>query len=197
MSPATEAKLKDRYHVAKLALFNVYLLENLQRQKSLTTDSAILTASRQVGFNELLPSLLNQTTFLQFGYTTLVWLYEVVNAAKHDSIRGKNLIESVFIEFGKIAENKGIFLPSSNHIRGVRQLAKWEDVVSFARNALSHGKVVISDASFEYEDQNIRGPNREASPTYLTVPWSYLPILGECMITALALVLWPTIKTSL
>ncbi len=82
MQPSQDAR--DRYHFAKLALFNVRLLGRLQDENSSFVRSIIKEIAERNGMIET-PSLLNQTTFLQFSYICLVWLWESAKSAKLES----------------------------------------------------------------------------------------------------------------
>lgn len=179
----TEEQLRQRYRVAKLALFNVRLLNSMQNSHSKEIQKLIADASRGNNFVNQ-PSLLHQGTFISAAYICLVWLWE--------ALKEKNIKANFLMEFGKAAERIHLSLPAPQNITGPRQLNKWEDVLYLVRNALSHGKVEINEENFEFYDQNKFYPKKEASPTHLTLSWEELGALSETTIHALGSTLYPT-----
>jgi Arc/MetJ family transcription regulator len=75
-SQATEA-----LHVAKLSLFNVRLLWQLEQARSSSDiDRLVSDVAHRSNVSLENLSLLHQAAFLEFGYVTLVWLYERAKA---------------------------------------------------------------------------------------------------------------------
>jgi hypothetical protein len=170
---------KERYHIAKLALFNVRLMDTLQNAG---TPVAEIVAKESVenGMNEV-PSLLHQGTFLQFSYTCLVWLWE---SAKIEGIECK-LLDQLPV----VAERLNLQLPKD--LEGERRVQDWKSVIRLVRNALGHGRVEISDTQFIFADQNTYGKNKEQNPTKLRLTWEEIAKLSEAIIHSLTPILWP------
>ena len=158
---------KDRYHFAKLSLFNIRLMNELQNYGSPVSD-VIDRVAKQNGMNEA-PSLLHQGAFLQFAYTCLVWLWESAKMEKFD----KELIKI----FPEVAERLHFELPSEDKIKGERPIKNWEEVIRLVRNALGHGRVEVTETEFVFSDQNKYG--KEKAPTTLKLSWEEVSKLSE------------------
>jgi len=182
MQPSQDAR--DRYHFAKLALFNARILGRFQEEDGGVVRSIIEEEARRNGMIET-PSLLHQATFLQFSYLCLVWLWESAKSAQ--------LENALLDEFSKVAERQNMQLPDSSQIVGERELKTWLAVIRLLRNALGHGRVKTTDASFEFSDQNTYGKNPEKAATTLTVSWMQLAQISEAVIHSLTPVLWPNL----
>jgi hypothetical protein len=179
----TQENARERYHVAKLALFNVRLLSTMQHSHSEEVRRIIESEIKRNGFGSS-PSLNHQGTFISFAYICLVWLWESTKVAKLEN----ELLE----EFEKTVGCFDVSLPSAEKICGPRPLKDWCAVLRLVRNALSHGKVEIKDGHFVFSDQNVHGKNREDGPTSLALTWAELGGLSETCIHALTPVLWPS-----
>jgi len=186
MQPIQDAR--DRYHFAKLALFNARLLGRLQTEgHGSAVRNIIDEEARRNGMLET-PSLLHQATFLQFSYVCFVWLWESAKNAKLE----KALLE----EFPKVTERLKIDFPDNHQIVGEREVKDWHAVIRLMRNALGHGRVKAHDDSFEFSDQNTHGKKPEEAPTTLKVSWVQLAQLSEAVIHSLTPVLWPNCAPS-
>ena len=176
-------KTKESYHFAKLALFNIRLLNKFQQA---TDDDpmkkAIVNEAKASGMTEV-PSLLNQGTFLQFSYMCLVWLWET---AKVEGIEDK-----VIGNFEKISKEYNIAFPDSSQIKGERKIENWKEVIGLLRNALGHGRVEVSDSSLTFSDQNKHSKPLEVAPADLTLKWEQLAVISETVIHSLTPILWP------
>ncbi|GAB3124306.1 hypothetical protein [Novispirillum itersonii] len=163
--------IRERYHVAKLTLFNVRLMSEMQRSDDPGVQKLI---SSEITKNKLSPpvSLLHQGSFVSVAYVCLVWLWESVK------IENK---EKEFLD--KIPENAEILrlkIPSNDKINGPRKVSDWKAVLRLVRNALSHGKVQIEDDFFIFHDQD---RNRgEKLPTYIKLTWEELGKISEICI---------------
>ena len=185
MQPSTDAQdVRDRYHFAKLALFNARLLGRFQEENNGVVRSILEEEAKRNGMIEI-PSLLHQTTFLQFSYLCLVWLWESAKIA--------NLEKALLDEFPKVAERQNMQLPDSSQIDGEREVKNWHAVIRLLRNALSHGRVKATDSSFEFSDQNTYEKNPEKEATTLTVSWMQLAQISESVIHSLTPALWPNL----
>jgi len=175
---------RQRYHIAKLALFNIRLLERFQEEGSDVVRDIILEVAKKNEMKET-PSLLHQATFLQFSYICLVWLWESAKSAKLET--------ALLDEFPKVAERNALKLPNRCQISGERKIEDWLDVIRLLRNALGHGRVKATDTTFEFSDQNIHGRCPEKEATTLTVSWEQLVQISEAVIHSLTPVLWPNL----
>jgi hypothetical protein len=174
---------KDRYHFAKLELFNFRLLGRLQNASDVCeVNNLIVDEAKSNGMGET-PSLLHQATFLQFSYICVVWLWE---SAKNAGLEG-----DLFKEFSAVADRLCLKLPEANQIVGERKVEDWKSVIRLIRNALGHGRVKATDTSFQFSDQNTYGRNSEKAVTTLTISWEYLAKISEAVIHSLTPVLYP------
>lgn len=183
MQPSQDAR--DRYHFAKLALFNSRLLGRLQSEKDGSVVRSIIEEEAKRNGMMATPSLVHQATFLQFSYICLVWLWE--------SAKNANLEAALLEEFPKVAGRLEINLPENSQIVGDREVKDWRAVIRLLRNALAHGHVKATDASFEFSDQNTNRRNSEKAPTTLIVSWVQLAQISEAVIHSLTPVLWPNL----
>ncbi|MBS3975578.1 MAG: hypothetical protein KGZ75_02430 [Syntrophomonadaceae bacterium] len=167
---------RERYHIAKLSLFNVRLLAALQQDKGKEINALVTYEASANGF-KVMPSLLHQGTFLQFAYVCLVWLWESAKLA--------GLEHELLEEFPKVTERYGVKFPSPEQIQGNRNLYYWKDVLKLLRNALSHGKVDINEDVFLFFDQNTRSRTPEPERTTLSLSWEQLAKISESCIHAL------------
>ncbi len=171
--------IKDRYHFAKLALFNVRLMHSLQ-EAGPPVSEIIAKESKRNGMVET-PRLLHQGTFLQFSYTCLVWLWESAKIEKIEQGLLENLPDT--------AKRLDLQFPSS--IVGERAVEDWKSVIRLVRNALGHGRVQTTDTHFIFSDQNCYGKNKESKPTELSLTWEDTAKLSEATIHSLTPILWP------
>lgn len=174
---------KERYHYAKLALFNVRLLNSLQNSGQPVAD-IISKVAEENGMNET-PNLLHQGTFLQFAYTCLVWLWESSKIEKFE--------EKLLNELPDVADRFGLQLPCETKISGERRIKDWKAVLRLVRNALGHGRVETTESSFLFSDQNTYGNNPERAPTVLTLSWEEVGKLSEVVIHSISPILWPKV----
>lgn len=170
---------RERYHVAKLALFNVRLLSALQQVNNTEINEFVTEVARTNKFGYV-PPLLHQGTFLQFAYVCLVWLWE--------SAKQTGLESELLKEFPKTVERHGVeFLALTKQINGERKLSDWAEILRLLRNALSHGRVIVTEREYIFSDYN---KNRECAPTSLCLSWEQLGIISEACIYSLTPVLW-------
>lgn len=181
---ATSAK--ERYHIAKLALFNIRLLHRIQISSNSEVRVLVEGEASKNGFNAS-PPLLHQATYLQFAYICLVWLLE---SAKQEGLENALLAE---LPNAIATLSQDVTLPSPNRVQGCRVLSDWAAVLRLLRNALSHGRVEATEKEFIFSDQNTRGQNAEPTPTFLTITWAELGVISEACIHALTPSLWPQI----
>ena len=174
---------KQRYHVAKLTLFNVRLLHAADLSDSKDVKRLISSLAEQNAINTPV-SLMHQGTFLSTAYVCIVWLWESI---KSDTDIKENMLQ----QLPSVTDRIGIELPSCAKISGPRALDSWSAVLRLVRNSLSHSRVEIGDGLFQLTDQNTHGRHAETVPTQLTLTWPELGALSEACIHALTPVLYP------
>ena len=174
-------EIKDRYHFAKLALFNCRLLHALETEPHKSAVKDLIEGMAQLNGMDETPSLLHQATFLQFGYVCLVWLWE---AAKHSK-----LDDALLSEFEKVAPQFELNFPEKTQISGKRHIKNWRAVIRLIRNAISHGRVIATEKTFEFSDHDEK---TESQPTTLTISWEDLGKISETVMHSLNRVIYPT-----
>ncbi|MDE8347497.1 MAG: hypothetical protein POH28_15185 [Acidocella sp.] len=174
--------MRTNYHVAKLALFNIRLLNVIQNNQSNEIVELIKSECERNGFSSP-PSLLHQGAFLAHAYICVVWLWESVKKAR--------LAQDFLSEFPKTASRFNLSLPPKEKIYGPRNLENWEQVLRLIRNALSHGKVEIDDNYYLLSDQKQSGRFKETEKTCLKLTWEDFGKLSEVCIHALTPTLYP------
>lgn len=174
---------RQRYHVAKLTLFNVRFLNEVNLSESKDIKSLIQSVADKNGVS-MPVSMLNQGTFLSVAYICIVWLWESVKSC--DQARN-----SMLRNLPSVAKRYDVALPSCDKIIGPRRLDDWNQLMRLVRNALSHSRVEIDGEYFILSDQNEHGNNAELEPTQLKLTWAELGGLSEACIHALTPVLYP------
>jgi len=182
MSKSNSAK--NRYHFAKLSLFNIRLMSELQNCGS-PISNVIDRVAKQNGMNET-PSLLHQGAFLQFAYTCLIWLWESAKREKFD--------EELMKIFPEVATRLKLNLSCKDKIQGERPVNDWKAVVRLVRNALGHGRVEVTETEFIFSDKNTFN-NKEQAPTTLKLSWEEVGKLSETVIHSVSPILWPDTAT--
>jgi hypothetical protein len=166
---------KDAFHFAKLSLFNVRLLDDLQSSNLKGVQRLI--ESRAKADNVCLPvSLLHQGTFLAFAYICLVWLWERLKAAGNEACIAKKV--GKHFNFSQMCK-----------VDGERKVEKPEHYLRLIRNAISHAKVCVTDKSFEFRDRDERGGEKD--DTVLEMTWESLGELSEAVLSAVNRSLYP------
>ena len=170
-------ELKERFDYAKLALFQVRLLSELQE----TTDSSVSEVVSRVWLANNLPgkpNLINQNAFFGMGYICLVWLWESARSANRDS-------EIVHL----VSERWDI--PEGILIGGTRENVKTDHKVLLRalRNAISHGRVFCHDDYFVFKDQNQH--SKEEDSCEIKLSFAELGQLCECVIRGFNTLLYP------
>jgi hypothetical protein len=150
---------KECFQIAKLALFNVKLLNELENIGHDDLKNLIKDVHERLSIEEE-PTLINQSTYLQFSYVTLVWLWESINIKDKDDF---------FIKLKARATKRELAFPDASQISGERVISDWKMLVSLIRNALSQGSVEITADAFIFLDQKKFGKRKEIVPTTLTI----------------------------
>ena len=169
---------KQAFHFAKLALFNVRLLWDIEQARSREDVIHRLVSDRirEDSIGEPV-SLLHQATFLQFAYISLVWLWE----------RG----EKAEVQHEVVKHLSGLFnFDKAVKLYGPRPLNGPRDILRLLRNAISHGHVVATESAFIFRDIG-RGEDEFSA---VRLSWVDLGDLSECMLAAWNRVLWPELN---
>lgn len=167
----------EAFHVAKLALTNVRLLNDIENARSTSAEICDLVKARAGKDGIRLPvSLLHQATFLQFAYVCLVWLWE---RARADQINN---------ELVEIAEESFDFKEIMKTARGPRDVNSASEVLRLLRNAISHARVKAEKNVFIFEDVS----NSEPGLTSLSLTWPELGQVSEAVLSAFNSILYDT-----
>jgi hypothetical protein len=175
---------KDKFLDAKNALFMIRLLNRLEQERNTNTivDTIISDVERANGYKDRCP-LINQTTFLAFAYTSLVYLKEdffrpKTKAAQAISPRMKEFLRNInpSIERGKQASPIGPDHP----IEFLRR----------TRNALAHSRVEIAADVFVLHDKSHQR-NKGDDWVQISLSWADLGRLMEEVVFAVSDYLTP------
>lgn len=165
---------RDAFHFAKLSLFSVGLLSDLQSSDS--QDVRHLIEGRAKADHVRLPvALLHQGTFLAFAYVCLVWLWEQSKAVGNEACIAKEVGKR--FNFSQMCK-----------VDGERGVKKPEDYLRLIRNAISHARVCVTDKSFKFRDRKPRG---EKDDTVLEMTWESLGKLSKEVLFAVNKSLYP------
>jgi hypothetical protein len=158
---------REAFHVAKLALFNVRLLWDLQQASQSSCDLTKLIEERaRQDHIELPVSLMHQSTFMQLGYVCIVWLWEVSKA--------EECADQILAE----AAGRFNFQSAIDSKSGERRIDTPASVVRLVRNAISHARVSTDGEHFTFSDQ---GRNEQAQTT-VRLAWSEFAQLSEAIL---------------
>jgi len=175
---------KECFQIAKLALFNVKLLSELENIKHEDLQKIIKDVHEKLNIEEK-PDLINQSTYLQFAYVTLVWLWESMDIKDKDDF---------FIKLKARANKKELVIPDTSKISGERDISDWKMLVSLIRNALSQGSIEIKDDAFIFSDQKKFGKRKEIVPTTLNISTTELLNISETVFWTLNEIISATSK---
>jgi hypothetical protein len=175
---------KECFQIAKLALFNVKLLNELENIGHEDLKNLIKEVHEKLSLEEK-PALINQSTYLQFAYVTLVWLWESINIKDKDDF---------FIKLKARATKRELALPDASQISGERVISDWKMLVSLIRNALSQGSIEITEDAFIFSDQKKFGKRKEIVPTTLTMSAIQLAAISETVFWTLNEIIAPSSK---
>jgi hypothetical protein len=172
------------FQIAKLALFNVKLLNELENIGHEELKNLIKDVHEKLSIEEK-PALINQSTYLQFAYVTLVWLWESINIKDKDDF---------FIKLKARANKRELAFLDASQISGERVMSDWKMLVSLIRNALSQGSVEITDDAFIFSDQKKFGKRKEIVPTTITMSAAELTNISETVFWTINEIIVPTSK---
>lgn len=168
---------RNAFHFAKLALFNIRLLNDIEQARCNTPVLEELVIKRSAMDHISLPvSLLHQATFLQFAYICLVWLWGKSKAG--ESIAPQVAKRFNFDEIEKVS--------------GHRQLSLPKDYLRLIRNALSHANVKVEESHFEFSDINKR--RGETEFTIVRLGWEKVGCLSKAVLFAINDQIYPTYR---
>jgi hypothetical protein len=143
------------------ALFFIELLSVLERRRRDSADLEALIKGVELnnGFSTSVP-LVNQASFLQFAYMTLVRTraayFEDSKAAELLDRRVGGLVDQVTFGGDRNKQRTGV------------ALVKW------LRNALAHSRVEVTEDTFVFTDTDDR--SKKPTTVTMTMPW---PVLGQ------------------
>jgi hypothetical protein len=157
--------LKEKFHFAKLSLFNMRLLNDFQNSEN--NELKTLIGNRAQQDNVQLPiNLIHQSSFLSHTYINFVWLWETIKQEKiEEDVLGR--INNRF----NFSDNISIIYKGDE-----RNLSECKDFLRLIRNAISHGNVDITDSCFIFSDSNPRSNEDYAK---IEIKWSDLEILSD------------------
>jgi hypothetical protein len=162
------------------ALFLIRLLDLLERRRHdwPDLDALIHDEERRNGFSSRVP-LVNQASFLQFAYMTLVR----IRAAYFEDRKAQELLE---FRVGGFVNQVSFGGDRNTNPTGVA-LVKW------LRNALAHSRVEVEEDVFVFTDTD----DRSKKPTTVTMTMSW-PVLGQICVAVVEAgndLLYPESKT--
>ncbi|MBF0284138.1 MAG: hypothetical protein HQL51_06730 [Magnetococcales bacterium] len=167
--------IEDSFHIAKLMLFNVRLLNDFKHKRgNKVVNDTILARARNDNI-ELPIHLIHQGTFLSISLA-LVWLLE--------HIRRENISDRIIKRMEELKTNKETVFSEIQikKIQGERDEKSLSVVLRLIRNAVSHGKATFSDKIILFSDIDTR--KKETEETVLELSWKSVGLLIELMIAA-------------
>ena len=169
--------VREAFHIAKLALFNVRLLNEFEnaRLRSKEIDELIEARAASDGIARPI-SLMSQAVFLQFAYVCMVWLWEIAKAERSET------------EIVDLVQQKFHFDPVIGKVKGERNVTEPKDFIRLVRNAISHARVIVQDDAFILSDIDCR---KEKSKTVVQLSWAELGQLSEAVLFAMNNKIYP------
>jgi hypothetical protein len=155
---------KDAFHIAKLSLFNMRLLRDIETASTWHSDIGALKSRRCRLDSVSEPvSLFHQSAYLGHAYVCLVWLRETV---KKDTAAEAQYIETLPKRFDFSLVEK---------VSGPRDISAPKEKLRLIRNAISHARVTFDDDKFLFSDE---APN-ENTETVASLSWSGVGMLAD------------------
>jgi hypothetical protein len=170
-----ERTLRGDFHIAKLALFNARLMNELGRSTEPSVQDLLRNEWRTNGLSgDLVP--VNQSTFMQMSYVCLVWLWESIKQEGKQS----DVLNGVF-------DKRRIPLP---HVVLGSGAKEWTGEVYLRRlrNALSHGHVEVNNHCYRFIDRN---PKKQNDSCEFQLTWEELGTLTEAVLFTVSDLLYP------
>lgn len=160
--------LKEKFHFAKLSLFNIRLMSDFQNNENEVVKNII--KSRATNDNIGLPiNLLHQGSFLCHAYITFVWLWEAIKQAKVEGI----ILNDIKKRFNFSSEIET--LKKGND----RVLVEPYDFFRLIRNSISHGNVEVKEVYFYFHDTN---PSNKNDFGTIRMNWETLGKLSDMIL---------------
>lgn len=166
---------KDSFHIAKLSLFNMRLLSEVEDASHWHKDIGNLKSEicRRNNISEPV-CLLHQSSFLGHAYVCLVWLRECIKRNKQDEEDYlKRLSEFDYSPFEKVS--------------GPRDVSDPIQILRLIRNAISHSRVTFSEDHFVFSDKS----REEESETVVRGTWEAVGMLADASLFAVSGIVYP------
>lgn len=181
-------ELLEYYHCAKLSLFNVRLLHDLEESRA--SDPAVEQIIHRRAKNDQVAepiSLMHQSTFLGHAFIILVWMNEYVYK-KFKNSEKKKFKKAFSIRFNieTDTEMRSSELLASEDSNGEspRDLSKREEFFRTMRNALAHARVDIVEGYFVFDNTS------DYDRATIKMTWAQLGKLTDAMLFAYTDVLY-------
>ena len=169
--------LKEPFHVAKLALFNVRVLNAVEQHRESKVELDALVEGVASDFGVALPvSLLNQGTFLGVTYLSLVWLWDQPGVRDDDDLLEAVASSVALVDSVTVVENRK------------PRTVDAKSLLRALRNATAHGRITVDDGHFDFTDIN---PREKDDVIVLRLSWEATGRIAEGVFWALNKKLWP------
>lgn len=184
----------DYYHCAKLSLFNVRLLCDLERARASepVVDRLIRQRARSDSLSEPV-SLMHQTTFLGHAYVMLVWMHEYVYKTfkKNEKKRFKRAFSQRFDIEGDTVRLHSELSTDKDHGEDAtpRDLTKRYEFFRTLRNAIAHARVEIGEGTFAFINDGKKDDVVDTATVEMT--WEQLGKLVDAVLFAYTDILYP------
>ncbi len=174
------ADLKTPFLVAKLALFNVRVLQSIEQKRGSNGDLDTNIERLASDFGLASPvSLLNQSTFLGVVYLSLVWLWDQPGVQRDDKLLEAVDARVALVDSVKVVENR------------LHRPVNGKSILRALRNATAHGRITVYDGHFDFTDINPREKDDVDDVIVLRLSWEATGRIAEGVFWALNDKLWP------
>lgn len=176
---------KDYFHVAKLSLFNVRLLAEMEAARAERAGQVSDLVERRIAEDGLRSpvSLMHQSTFLAHAYIVLVWLREYVWKG-FDEVTKTRMRESLVRRYdwrGGLSER---WARDPKH----RDLTKPREILEVLRNAIAHARVDIDDGAWRFSNDDPKDPQSDA---YIVLTFDQLGAVCDAVFFSYNDILFP------
>ena len=173
----------NAFHIAKLSLFNMRLLHDIETASTGHSDIGALKKRRCRLDSVSEPvSLLHQSAYLGHAYVCLVWLRETV---KKDTAAEAQYIETLPKRFDFSLVDK---------VSGPRDISAPKEKLRLIRNAISHAGVTFEDDRFLFSDRDPR--KKDETETVASLSWSGVGMLADASLFTVNDLIYPPNNTS-
>ena len=171
-------KLKESFHIAKLALFNVRVLSEVENARATSAEVDGIVTRVAGEFRVALPvSLRHQGSILGVLYLGLIWLWDQPGVREHADLHDLVATRIDLVARARIVQNR-----KPRPVTG-------SELLGAMRNATAHGRVVATETEFIFTDKNMRDPNDEIS---FALSWEDTARLAESVFWVLNDIIWRT-----